>query len=93
METNHAERRRRAIIKMKATRTVTKVGAVNTKKTSRYPGVPLLTGGPDSNLMVWKKAIGELLKEMFGNLGKFVDTHEHYVPAEIEFDEAESLKS
>ena len=51
--------------------------------------MPLLTGGPDSNLMIWKKQIKELLLEMFGDLGKFTDTHEHFVPHEIEFDEQE----
>ena len=42
--------------------------------------------GPESNLMIWKKQTKELLVEMFGDLGKFVDSHEHFVPDEVEFD-------
>ena len=87
MENNHADRRRRAILKMKAARSVIKPASISNKKTSCHSGVPLLTGGPDSNLMVWKKQIGDLLKEMFGDFGKFVDSHEHYVPDEVEYDD------
>ena len=61
-------------------------------KTSRFAGVPLLTGGPDSNLMIWKKQIAELLLEMFGDLAKFTDSLEHYEPDEVEINPQELTK-
>ena len=88
-DNNHAERKRRAILKIKATRALASKITQGSKKSSRHPGVPLLTGGPDSNLMVWKKQIRELILEIFGDLGMFTDTNDHYVPEEIEFDEDE----
>jgi hypothetical protein len=83
----HAERKRRAILKIKATRALASKITQGNKKSSRHQGVPLLTGGPDSNLMIWKKQIGDLLKEIFGDFGTFTDTNDHYEPDEIEFDE------
>ena len=85
---DHDDRKRRAILKIKATRTLATKISHGSKKTSRQ-GVPLLTGGSDSNLMIRKKQIKELLLEMFGDLEKFTYTHKHFVPQEIEFDEQE----
>ena len=79
------ERRRRAIQKIKSAEAAEKISTIP-KKTSRFTGIPLLTGGPESNLMTWKKQIAELLLEMFGDLAKFTDTYEHYEPEEVEID-------
>ena len=54
--------------------------------------MPLLTAGINSNLMIWKKQIAELLLELFGDLAKFVDTYEHFEPPEVVFDEDELTK-
>ena len=86
MNTNHAEQRRRALLKIKATPQAT-AKISHSKKECRHAGMPLLTGGINSNLMIWKKQIAELLLELFGDLAKFVDTYEHFEPPEVEFDE------
>ncbi len=85
------ERRRRAIQKIKSADAAEKISTIP-KKTSRFAGVPLLTGGPESNLMIWKKQIAELLLEMFGDLAKFTDTYEHYEPDEVIIDPEEVTK-
>ena len=89
-DSNYVEQRRRALLKIKATPTTAKIS--HSKKECRHAGVPLLTGGINSNLMTWKKQIAELLLEMFGDLAKFIDTYEHFEPPEVEFDEDDLTK-
>ena len=57
-------------------------------KKSPYDTVPLLTMGKDTNLVIWKKRLADLLLSLYGDLAKFVDLVEYYVPPEIEFDPA-----
>ena len=38
------------------------------KKVSRHEGVMLLTGGPNSNVITWKKRVQDLLLEKYGDL-------------------------
>ena len=58
------------------------------KKVSSRTSVPLLTRNEDgsSNLMIWKKRIGNLLLEEYGDLGRFTIDGEYFVPDEIAFD-------
>ncbi len=60
------------------------------KKVSQHLNCPLLVRWEDSstNVMVWKKCLGDLLQEKYGDLGKFtINGGTYWVPDEIEHDE------
>ena len=81
------DRQRRNLAKIKAIQAnQAKKPGSSEKKTSHHPGVPLLTGGPDTNLMLWKKRVGSLLQIEYGDFSRFTSTNEHFEIAPIEFD-------
>ena len=60
----------------------------SSRKVSPFKEVPLLTRGPNSNLMHWEKGLKSYLFQRFGDFARFMDEDEHYSPPEIEIDQA-----